>query len=232
MIQKHISIFCQKFKNEIENYCEQNRMNALLYNNLFLDNGRYIIFDCGYSGYVSFYLNSLIPGVYDKIYLVENKTNQRMNLKYGTTTYSIFGDNMMRFGGIFLVMEELLFPVSGRVIGFNSNVEPISKDENYSITMKKQIQNLQETCMVSAENFSLLVKDYMVFFREVKHIGKLIDSFNRVLRYISGEIKIFDDIIFPDDGLSEDYSLSDKLKQSFRKNPIPGTKFAAYLTKI
>lgn len=223
-----------KYKTGIESYRAQCRQNAILYyQRLFTDSKkRNVVFDVGFAGSISVDLNSLVPGIYDKIYLAEKIGNRKRDAKYKTVTYSIFGNFSIRTGSIWM-FEELFSPVSSRVVGFDSEGNPVFENEEYSDLMIRDMEELDAVCISSAISFSSHMKDYIPYFSGIKDITKLLDALNRTLRFISNEVDVFDNINFPDERLLESQTLSEKLiKRNLKLNPFMGRKIAVFLNQI
>ena len=219
----------EKVKPLIEEYIKYNNANLYkYYSRVFSGSQEHLVFDCGYSGSISKSLaNILCNRRFDKLYLWETEKNKENDRALGTKTYSLFGDlNEKKYGGLYLLFEEIFSPVDKRAISVGETGKPIFIDENYSEKMKKDIQACQRGVLDLCRSFCNLFSDYLACVKP-KKLNTLLDVINESVNLSPFcESDLFQNIVFPDDITGEKTSLSKKIeKLRHYPSPVVGTGF-------
>lgn len=219
----------EKVKPLIEEYIEYNNTNLYkYYSKIFSSSYKHLVFDCGYSGSISRSLANVLPShKFDKLYLWETENNKKNDKKFGTTTYSLFGDlDEKKYGGLYLLFEEIFSPVDKRAICVDEKGSPIFIDENYSSEMKQDILDCQRGITDLCIAFCNLFSDYLAYLKPSK-LDAILDGINASVNLSPFcEADLFKRVVFPDDSTGEKISLTKKMeKLRCYSSPVVGTGF-------
>lgn len=223
------------FKKELDAYfARQKSLAKEYYANIFKGSKRRrLVFDCGYSGSVSYGLMKLCKDVQvDKYYLWQTEENIERDLKNDTQTYCRF--QSPPFFGVNLIVEECFSPLQGTHLGFakqEGQIVTVQESISFTKKMKEDLAVMEKAVGAYLEAFSDTFQGYFCGFTFNRE-----DIFSGVARQVflmapTAELQLFDNIRFPDVYTREkSESLSVKVQNFFAKSgqyptPFSGTGF-------
>lgn len=169
---------------------------------------RAVVFDCGYSGSISYCLSKGLKDVLvDKIYIWGSPENDEKDLKQGTRTFQIISSDVP-VNSLHLIFEELFSPLEGTVLGFDSSFKPVFEKCSFSAEMKRLFGKIDHfvTCQTAKlyETFGSYLKDF-----QIKDRTKFLDILNySITQSRFGEKRLLSPVCFPDFSMLNDANTS------------------------
>lgn len=221
--QKKCLIILNKFRKLLDAYFEKAKNNARRYYEKELgktasgDGNRVVIFDCGYSGSVSYYISKALNIYVDKIYMWSAPENSDRDRELQTKTYTVIPSGVPFHSGLHVIFEELFSPLQGTTLGFDDKLSPVLEKCEFSDEMirifnrvDKIIESQTDKLLDTFGSYlsDLQIRDY--------------DKFTAILDYaISssrfGERKLLKSVSFPDLNFcsSANFNLMNKIDKAF-----------------
>lgn len=219
----------ERHRAEIDAAFNEQRQHAIAYyQHTFADSpGRALIFDVGYSGSVSAALTTALARPADKIYFWQAGENKKRDERYATTTTTFFYFRELAYP-FHLLMEELMSPVAGGIVGWSADSQPIQEAIPAGEAFTRDMEEVFSCCREYAEDFCALLGDYARYA-----LIRNADALMKIFRVLFLEapypnLDIFKNICFPDPVNSHaNSSLQKKIDDNLRwKTTVAGTGFA------
>lgn len=192
----------ERHRDEIDAAFNEQRQHAIAYyRRTFADSpGRALIFDVGYSGSVSAALTTALGRAADKIYFWQVDSNKERDSQLGTATTTFFHLNLA--DPFHLLLEELLSPVEGGIIGWNADSEPVQEAFPAAEEFTCDAGELFAACRDYAEDFCAFLGNY-ARYALVHNADALMKMFKIIFEQAPfPNLEIFKNICFPDPVIS------------------------------
>jgi predicted HAD superfamily hydrolase len=225
-----------KFKQPLDSYFTKAKSNAQRYYRKEFDtaaaggSNRVIVFDCGYSGSVSYYISKTLKIYVDKIYLWSTKDNSARDRELKTKTYTIIQSNVPTNSGLHLIFEELFSPLEGTTLGFDNELKPILEKCSFNKEMVHIFRKIDRIVAVQTEKLIKTFGTYLKHFQIYDY-----DKFTSILNYAItssrfGERKLLKPIVFPDLNFfsSNNVSLMNKIDKALNDSSHEVLRFTGF----
>ena len=180
-----------RLRNQVDSAFSQMRINASKYYGSVFEKkyARYLCFDVGYSGSISYALSAITKKPVDKIYCWETSNNKKFDKHHGTITHALMKDN--NFQPYNLILEELFSPLEGSVSGFDENGQPQIEDICCNSPFVSDMNNVSATTLEFAKSFCATFVSYMKFFENID-----LDSYLEIVRHLLKDSSLYNSSLF------------------------------------
>ena len=230
------TITLNKFKQILDSYFTKARNNAQRYYKREFgktasgDGNRVIVFDCGYSGSVSYYISKALNIAVDKIYIWSTKDNSARDQEMHTKTYTVIPSKVPVNSGLHLIFEELFSPLEGTTLGFDNELKPVLEKCSFS---KDMIDIFNKADRIIEEQTEKLIGTFGTYLKHFQVYDY--DKFTAILNYAItssrlGERKLLKSIVFPDLNFysSNNISLMNKIDKSLNDSSNEALRYTGF----
>lgn len=116
------------------------------------DEGRFLVFDAGYSGSISTALTAVTGRPVDKLYCWQNESNVAADKTRGTRTFLLVGG--ADYLPYHLLLEELFAPCEGGAVDFDTLGRPVREPFDAPEAMRATLDTVREECLAYARELA------------------------------------------------------------------------------